>query len=176
LIASVNLRLIAETFNLLAIALVAATFVGCATQNERTITKIEVDAAIKSDLPWNPQDGQVITTWADRETSTMSTRYGTEVAVGSARASGDAPAYPSGTRIALVTWSQREDDRWFGANIPATVQSVEFVTVKNGPANNAECLYQRFQGSLLHQTAADEELVPHGRIAYLLSQRAATMP
>ncbi|MGA7237229.1 MAG: hypothetical protein WBY44_16205 [Bryobacteraceae bacterium] len=42
------------------------------------------------------------------------------------------PRYPIGAVLALVTWTKQEDDRWFGARIPAEVKSVEFVGVTAG--------------------------------------------
>ena len=38
-------------------------------------------------------------------------------------------AYPAGAVLGLVTWRQREDPHWFGARIPGSVVSVEFVEV-----------------------------------------------
>jgi hypothetical protein len=164
------------TLSSIAVALALGGSVGCARQNPRTISHIDTDASLQSHLPWQPQDGRVITTWVDPRNSTMSTLYGNDTAVDSARSSGNAPAYPSGAMIALVTWKQREDERWFGANIPASVQSVEFVTIKKGPTRNTEYLYQRFEGGVLLQAADGATLAPQGRAAYLLSQRAAMMP
>jgi hypothetical protein len=165
-----------KTFCFLAAVLVWGGFVGCTKQNPRTITKIDHDAAIPSGLPWQPQNGRVITLWVDPKDETMSTLYGNDEAVDAARSSGDRPAYTAGAMIALVTWKPREDERWFGANIPATVKSVEFVTVKSGTMNKSEYVYQRFEGGFLRQTLSADVLTPGGRTTYLLSQRAATMP
>jgi hypothetical protein len=165
----------AEVFTFL-LVLVSSGFVGCTKQNPRTLSKIDMDAAPKSGLPWQPQNGRVITIWVDPKNGTMSTLYGNDVAVDSARSLGDAPAYPPGAMIALVTWRQREDERWFGANIPATVQSVEFVTVKKGSTSSMEYNYQRFEGRLQQQAVGEDHIAHNGRVAYLLSRHAAIMP
>ena len=45
--------------------------------------------------------------------------------------------------LALVTWAQRDDPHWFGAKIPSTVQSVEFVTIQ--PAAGANPTYEHYK-------------------------------
>jgi hypothetical protein len=160
----------------LAIVFSLGALIGCARQNSRSISHLDTDASIQSGLPWRPEDGRVITTWVDANSSTMSTLYGNDVAVNSARSASDIPAYPAGSMVALVTWSQREDERWFGAKIPARVQLVEFETVRNGPANKMEYVYQRFVGGALKQTMVEASITSDKRATYLLSQRAAIMP
>jgi hypothetical protein len=161
---------------ILAMVLAVNGLSGCARQNPRTVSHVDTDASIPLNLPWQPEDGRVITTWVDTKHSTMSTLYGNDIAVNSARSSVGGPAYPIGARIALVTWREREDERWFGASIPATVQSVEFVTIRSGPTNKVEYVCLRFEGGLLQHTLADTPIASRDRAAYLLSQRAAIMP
>lgn len=123
--------------------------VGChnPVRNSDYVYTIPV-AALAGDLPFNPLHWNVITTFVNRTDSTMSTLFGNDAAVHYARTHSQ-HEYPAGSALALVTWAQREDPRWFGGNIPATVKSVEFA--KPGPA-------------------------PSEREADLLSQRGAVMP
>ena len=115
-------------------------------------------------LPQNPLEWNAITTFADVPARTIGILYGNDTAVRAARSG--AGNYPAGSVLALVTWNEREDDRWFGARIPGAVKSVEFVTV--GAGNE----YQKFEGSPLRQTSA----ATADPAAYLLSLRAAVMP
>jgi hypothetical protein len=78
---------------------------------------LETDSLLK----WN-----VITTMADKKNKTMSTLYGNDIAYQYARTQ-KGTDYPANAQLRLVTWNQQEDDRWFGANIPAKIKSIEVV-------------------------------------------------
>jgi hypothetical protein len=145
---------------------------GCTRENARVATTLNNSAALVGELPSNPMQGKVITSWVDKQGSTMSTMFGNDVAVHYARTNPDAK-YPTGSVLSVVTWSQQEDPRWFGGNIPANAKSVEFVSV--GPEANAYS-YQRYEGTPLKKVAGEDGAVPNERVAYLLSQRAAVMP
>jgi hypothetical protein len=111
----------------------------------------------------------------DRADSTMSTLYGNDLAVGYARTHSQHD-YPLGSVLALVTWTQQDDPRWFGAKIPDGVKSVEFVTAGSGADGRLVYSYKKYEGAPLQGSSAQESLAPNERAAYLLSQRAAVMP
>ena len=154
--------------------LIAVTIVGCGTQNPRTVARIDTEASIKGQLPWQPMDGYVITAWIDPHAGTMATLYGNDEAIAQARAD-DRPVYPPGSSVSLVIWKQKEDPRWFGAKVPASVQSVEFVTI-GGTPDHTLYSYRRFEGSPAAQTASADGAAPNERSAFLLSQRLSPMP
>jgi len=105
----------------------------------------------------------------------MSTLYGNDLAIAYARTSPQHD-YPVGAELSLVTWTQAEDTRWFGAKIPAQLKSVEFVTVESAPDGTRSYSYQEFTGVLLKMASTQKSLTPSDRTAYLLSERAAVMP
>ncbi len=145
---------------------------GCSDKtNPRVTTRLNDDAALEGELPSNPLQGKVITSWVDKQGSTMSTLFGNDVAVQYARTNAEMK-YPAGTVLSAVTWSQQEDPRWFGGKIPQKPKAVEFVVV-TGPGAYS---YQRYEGSPLKKVAGEEGATPGDRAAYLLSQRAAVMP
>jgi hypothetical protein len=113
----------------------------------------------------NPLQWGVITSALNQQDATMSILFGNDLAIEYARTHAEHD-YPTGSLLALVTWTKREDPRWFGARIPATLKSVELVTV-----NLASFSYQDFEGSPLKKTSASSD-----RAASLLSQPAAVMP
>ena len=84
---------------------------------------------------------KAITSVVDRGAETTATLFGNDAAVGAARAG---KAYPAGAVLGLVTWKQREDPHWFGARIPGTPVSVEFVVV--GTATWIGSLWGRLGG------------------------------
>jgi hypothetical protein len=153
----------------LAAAVTLLPVAGC-TSKPATST-INDQAALTGHLPYNPLAWKVITSSVNQRTATMSTLYGNDIAVQYARTNADR-AYPAGSVLALVTWAQRGDPHWFGAKIPSTVQSVEFVTIQD--AAGASPAYERYQGSPLTRTAASGDDAK--RIDYLTTQRAAVMP
>jgi hypothetical protein len=105
-------------------SLIAIYACGCAKENPRALTTVDLEASLMGPLPWDPMQGKVITTWMDSGSETMSTLYGNDAAIDHARKSREQCA--AGVIVSLVTWKQREDPRWFGAKIPGKVQSVEF--------------------------------------------------
>ena len=144
---------------------------GCSQVNRRVKTTPNLPAALEGSLPVNPLTWRVITSGIDRTDSSMWTLFGNDLAVQSAR-SGAAPDYPVGATLALVTWTQQEDPRWFGGKIPAAPKSVEFATVSAGPSY----LYHEYTGAPLKQVATEQSQMPGPRAAHMLSQRAAVMP
>jgi hypothetical protein len=89
-------------------------------------------ATLPPGLPYQPLAWNAITMYVDPRSHTMATLYGNEAAMKAVRAgasgSTESTVNPSsGSVFALVTWAQREDPHWFGARIPNTSKSVEFV-------------------------------------------------
>jgi hypothetical protein len=97
-------------------------------------------ALLPDSLGGHPLRGKVITTFVHPQDSTMSTLYGNDLAVRSARSG---LAYPAGAMIWLVTWSQREDPHWFGGMIPKTLKSIEIAGISSG----GEFRRRRYEGS-----------------------------
>ncbi|HEY2038153.1 MAG TPA: cytochrome P460 family protein [Edaphobacter sp.] len=128
-------------------------------------------ASLTDKLPYNPLGWRVVTSWTNERQATMSTLYGNDLAVDHLRSGSDLP-YPPGSVLALVTWSQRDDPHWFGARIPSTPRSVEFVTISDLQNRS----YERFEGSPLKQVDDRDTDATTKRIDYLVSQRAAVMP
>jgi hypothetical protein len=162
------------------LVLVTATAIlvsGCSAPNPRVVTTLNQPALLPANLPANPLSWGVVTSFADRRSSTMSTLFGNDVALRYARQHvGGGPSYPAGSVLSLVTWKQQEDPRWFGGNIPSEPQSVEFVTIATAADQKTSYTYQRFEGQHLQQTSSATALTPTGRTANLLSLRAAVMP
>jgi hypothetical protein len=167
----------------LSLALLVA---GCSQQpNERVATRLNHEASTVGDLSFQPLKNKVITSWidkswidksgTDKQASTMSTLFGNDIAVSYARTNTQHD-YPAGSVLYLATWSQQEDPRWFGGNIPAAPKSVEVVTVSTTADHHLLYSYQQYTGSPLKQVAQQQGTTPGDRAAYLLSQRSAVFP
>jgi hypothetical protein len=109
--------------------------------------------------------------FVDSKAHTMAALFGNNVAQ-AAMGQGNAPTYPAGSVLALVTWTQREDPHWFGGRIPDTPLSVEFVETDGaGKARG----YRRYDGpSMQEQTPQAEDVAK--RSNFLLTLAPAMLP
>jgi hypothetical protein len=156
-------------------AILSFGILGCARQNPRVATRRNDGASLTGDLPANPLQWKVITSSIDKQSSTMSTLFGNDIAVQYARTNSQHD-YPAGSVLSLVTWTQQEDPRWFGGNIPSAPKSVEFVTVTVFPDHKPSYTYQSYEGTPLKKISTQDGLASDSRAAYLVQQRAAVMP
>lgn len=121
-------------------------------------------AGLPASLPYQPLGWNAITMYVDAKTHTTATLYGNAIAVKAVQARPHAggpvaPTYAAGAVLALVTWAQRDDPHWFGARMPDTPRSVEFVQLAGaGEASR----YWSFAGA---------DLIEDHRPGDVLSQR-----
>ena len=108
-------------------------------------------ASFPVSLPDHPLSWNAITMYVDPKNRTTATLYGNDAAMQAFNArrvaqvtSPTQPAYPDGAVLALITWAQRDDPHWFGARIPATPLSVEFVQIS---ATSQTRNYRHFAGT-----------------------------
>ena len=163
-----------KTIQVLAAALLLM-LIGCSEPNARVKTRLNRDAEVSGELPYNPLQWGVIASTLNHNDHTLTTVLGNEQAIAYARKNA-AHEYPAGSILSVVTWSQEEDPRWFGGNIPGKVRSVEFLEVQSGQDHGGTYLYSLYGGSPLRKLSSTEEKSPTGRAAYILGQRAAVMP
>jgi hypothetical protein len=160
--------------------LTTVVFAGCPSSNRvpPLVASVNEHASLTpaaaSALPANPLKWRIITSSIDPQASTMSTLYGNDTAVQYAR-SDSRHDYPPGSQIALVTWTRRDDPRYFGAKIPDHLKSIEFVSVTELPGET-NITYQKFEGTPLAQTATNESPNPSPAAEALLNLRAAVLP
>jgi hypothetical protein len=159
-----------KTIHVLAAA-VLLTLTGCSQPNARVITRFNRDAEVSGELPYNPLQGEIIASTLNHKDHTLATVLGNDRAIAYAR-NNATHLYPAGLVLSVITWSQVEDPRWFGGNIPGNVRSVEFLEVQD----HGTYLYTLYGGSPLRELVSMEEKSPMGRAAYILGQRAAVMP
>jgi hypothetical protein len=113
-------------------------------------------AALPASLPYQPLEWTAVTMYVDPGKRTIATLYGNAAVLknlnlrGAAVAAG--PTYTPGAVLALVTWNQRDDPHWFGARIPYSPQSVEFVQIGSETGGNS---YRRFAGTALAAAIVD---------------------
>jgi Cytochrome P460/Haem-binding domain len=136
-------------------------------------------AGLPSTLPYQPLNWRAITMYVDPKSRTTATLFGNDAAMRALQPRGadptgpaSNPSYPAGAVLALVTWVQRDDPHWFGARIPATPESVEFVKVA-GPGLRSN--YRVFAGLGLSENkptaSASEE-----RTRFILELAPAQLP
>lgn len=119
-------------------------------------------------LPQNPFAWRVIAANVKSPDATMSTLFGNDIAIMHARTNPNQP-YPAGSVLSLVTWTQQEDARWFGAKVPHGLKSVEFVTIQQ-PLDYS---YEMYAGSPFILVQPDDR---DSRINEIVRRRALVMP
>ena len=134
-------------------------------------------AALPASLPYQPLGWNAITMYVDPKAHATATLYGNATAMQAVRlvspASGSGGvAYPAGAVLALVTWSQRDDPHWFGARIPDTPRSVEFVQVA---AAGRPATYRSFGGAELVEEHPPSEAATQ-RTDFILALAPVRMP
>ncbi len=136
---------------------------------------VDTQAALPGGLPFQPLDWNAVTMFVDPQTQSMSALYGNDAAMHSVDARGSASGptrYSPGSVLALVTWVQRDDPHWFGARIPAALQSVEFVQVEAAAKAGR---YLRFSGSALAEEHIPDDAMAK-RTNFLLDMAPAWLP
>ncbi len=118
----------------------------------------------------HPMTGKVITSFTDSRLGKgmMSTLYGNDAAVKSARSG---QAYPAGAVITLVTWSQRQDPHWFGGRIPDSLKMVESLTYQPGGKPVYTCWMDGYPENVEPEAGVVVE-----RIAYITGRKASVLP
>jgi hypothetical protein len=114
------------------------------------------------------QDLRVIASSINKKRKTMSTLYGNSKAVSRARSGQPVGA---GEELVLITWRQKADENWFGANIPANVTSVEKIVTSD---NLLSVNYQRYEGPAL--TLATDTSGRNHRIIAIFAQKSSILP
>lgn len=161
--------------SMLLVFIVAALIsIGCSQRRTEPVKLINHKASLPETLPHDPFKWRVISASVKTQDATMSTLLGNDLAVMHARTNPNQP-YPAGSILSLVTWSQQEDARWFGAKVPDDLKSVEFVTVVQSSDSKPSYTYEIYAGSPLH-SATGEQDDSESRIQKIVQQRALVMP
>jgi hypothetical protein len=148
---------------------------GCSTHRTNPSELINKEASLTGNLLFQPLRWRVITSAINKQDSTMSTLYGNDLAVNCARTNASC-SYPSGSVLSLVTWSQKADEHWFGARIPAQVKSVEFIVVNSAASGEPSYSYEDYAGTPLAKLPPQESAAVKARVRSMLDQRASVMP
>lgn len=142
-----------------------------ACSNDKPAKLFNTAAALPSSTKYNLDGLKVITSFVNKTKGTASTLYGNDAALKSALEGNKTTG--ADEVFTLVTWKQQEDEHWFGAKIPSTVQSVEVVKTEARGAN-VVLDYQCLEGAGL--TLKADTLGKGERVAYILGQKPSVMP
>ncbi len=100
----------------------------------------------------------------------MSTLYGNAAAL---KAATDSTQHQPGETFTLVTWKQKADGHWFGANIPGDLQCVTLLKTTGQPGA-ITFNYQKYTGKSL--TMSTDTVGNIATTKFILSERASVMP
>jgi len=128
------------------------------------------DSTIQQILKW-----KVITSFINRNDSSMATLYGNDIAVTYARTHIDS-TYPAAAELALITWKQQNDEHWYGASIPATMLTAELVKFNTSVNGTALPVYEKY---LPKENTLSSEKTNTGvqtRMHFIITQHASLLP
>ena len=140
---------------------------GCNGNNKDNINEKASVTALDV-LPENPLLLSPITFSVNPNKAVMSTLYGNKTAFQHAVKKANS-SYPNGAVLYEVTWKQKADSLWYGANIPDHIISVEKVQFNE----NAVPKYELYAGHPLKKNSSNDE---NKRISFIISQRMAVTP
>ena len=120
-------------------------------------------------------EDKVLNSWVNKETGTMTTLYGNDIAASFVRTH-TGEDYPAGSILTMVTWFQKEDEHWFGGNIPGNIKLIEKVRFSNTDGMNTIPSYERYEGNPLKKVLDFNKKGAEQRLSFILTQRANVMP
>ncbi|SDI11342.1 hypothetical protein [Chryseobacterium jejuense] len=139
-------------------------------KNSENILNLEASIEQSDELKENPLLMKPITSSIQPKIKTMSTLYGNDIAFDYAKTNFSSD-YPENAVLYEVTWAQKPDELWFGANIPKSMISVEKISF----LDKGLILYEMFQGKALKRVKTDNKN-ENLRIDAILSQKMAVSP
>lgn len=156
--------------------------VSACTNKKSSDELINSKASLPVSFDFDKMGLKVITSFINKKEATMSTLYGNELALKTAIE--QQKNHHAGEVLALVTWKQQDDPIWFGARIPAALQSVELIKTReyksvngSGEAKNMQhptVNYQKFEGKDL--VLNPDTLHQYQRIKFIFGQQPSIMP
>ena len=155
--------------------LLAALFIVSCTNKMEDAGTLNKPASLPAAFNFNKQGWKVITSFINRQQATMSTLYGNDAAFKHAT-TGASGNYPPGAALALVTWKQQEDKRWYGASIPGQLQTLELVSTMAANGSDTTATYHQYKGAALTLATPADSLQDNTRIKYILGQKASVLP
>jgi hypothetical protein len=147
---------------------IVALFLGSCGLPRKNNLNDKASVQVSDELPENPLVFIPLTFSINPKEASMSTLYGNKTAMEHAKTN-RGNAYPAGSLLYEVTWKQKPDSLWYGANIPEEITQVERV-VFNGDSLPE---YQLYSGHPLKKVNAPS---PDQRIAFITSQQIAGNP
>ncbi|HEY0174866.1 MAG TPA: cytochrome P460 family protein [Pedobacter sp.] len=133
--------------------------------------QINKEASLPASFNFSKMGLKVITSSINQKLATMSTIYGNDLALETAKTG---KSIRPGETLAMIIWKQQEDQRWFGAKIPGKIQSLEMIRTMPDAGNGTKVVYQRFEGPQLvlkSDTTGNAE-----SIKYIFAQQPSVMP
>ncbi|SEB14807.1 cytochrome P460 family protein [Pedobacter hartonius] len=132
---------------------------------------INKEASLPEDFNFSKLGLKVLSSSVNEKQNTMSTIYGNDLALNTAKAGTPVQA---GEVLAMITWKQKKDEHWFGAKIPGNLQTVEMIRTSPDAQKSAKVDYQRYEGKKL--TLKQDTTGNDKNIRYIFEQHPSVMP
>jgi hypothetical protein len=144
----------------------ALLIIGCSGSPELG-ERVNKKASLPADFKFTGLGLKVMSTLINKNKGTMSTLYGNEIAIRTAKEG----AKQQRMVLSLITWKQKPNVYWYGNNIPGQLLSLEMLQADK---NTAQISYTRFEGQGLAPAAASAD--DDRRIDFILNQKPSVLP
>lgn len=121
-----------------------------------------------------PLDWHMITMVVDIKRKETAVLYGNDVAFEHAKSAGG--EYPPDAKLALVTWLEKPDIHWFGANIPGSIRSIEEIVIERNKNGKNIPVYSKLIGQALVEPQNTDSLKVAKSINFMLQLRRPYLP
>ncbi|MBN9296004.1 MAG: hypothetical protein J0I41_03285 [Filimonas sp.] len=131
-----------------------------------------VQASFPVSFTFNQAELKAITSSINPNAGTTSTLYGNTAALQALKYDDVQPGEEK--KLVLITWTQKEDERWWGAKIPGTIKNAEVIQTSTSLSDLEHITYLRYNGAQLQlssDTSHREE-----RLHSILAMKPSVMP
>ncbi len=161
-----------KLFHIIATAIIILSLTACSAPPLEGAGQLNKAASLPATFDFNKMGLKALTSSVNRRNSTMSTLYGNSTAFDYVTNTPD-NNYRAGSVLALITWKQQEDKRWYGANIPGELLTIEMVKTGADPGNVS---YERYEGQALSPAPKTDTLQQNARIRYIMALKPNVLP
>jgi hypothetical protein len=152
--------------------LLTGIFLSACGNAERSVELLNYSAALPPSFKFDDLNLKVMSSFINKKSGTMSILYANPLALNNAIKGNK--EHPAGEVEALITWKQKADDHWFGAEIPGDLQSAELVRTIANIGGGVLVNYKKYSGKTLVGDA--DTMRKQERIKYIFYQQPSIMP
>ncbi|NIG54798.1 hypothetical protein [Chitinophaga sp. Cy-1792] len=148
------------------VLLLGLVMIAMACNSPVKIDPVNKQAAVPANIPFDRQQFKVINTIVDQRKHSIGVLFGNEAAVCLLKGDSSATEHK---KLLLLTWEQKPDEAWFGADIPGAFKSGVLLDTDGA---NIKCVAYGKDGAVQTISDAEQQAV----MQEMMAVRPAIMP